>query len=93
MTEKIPHLLSYTINLETVANHDDGDAAVLLLEPPDMTGQLERLLIVAVPHACVHELRHLQDLQQLRVPRQRHVVHPPTQRINTQLHIFIKIVI
>ncbi len=58
----------------------DGDVGVLLLELLDMRDQLESLLVVTVAHTRVHELRRLEDLEQLRVARQRQRVHPAAAR-------------
>ena len=60
------------------SHEDDGNAAVFLLQALDVRHQLERLLVVRVTHARVHQLRHLEDLQQLRVALQRDVVHAPS---------------
>jgi len=64
-------------------DRDDGyGGRVLLLESSHMRRQLERLVIVAVTHARIHQLRHLQNLQQLSVFLQCQVVRPtPTYTI------------
>ena len=56
----------------------DGNVAVFLLQPLDMGTQLEGLLRVAIPHAGVHQLGHLQHLQQLSVSLQGQRVHTST---------------
>ena len=64
-------------------DRDDGyGGRVLLLESFHVRRQLERLVIVAVTHARIHQLRHLQNLQQLSVFLQCQVVRPtPTYTI------------
>ena len=57
---------------------------MFFLEALDVTGQFERLLVVTIPDACVHQLRHLQNLQQLSVTLQSHVIQPPTATHNGQ---------
>ena len=42
---------------------NDGDVAVFLLQPLDVSAQLQRLLCVAVPDTRVHQLGHLQDFK------------------------------
>lgn len=70
------HLLG--AQLHVVGNAaDDGDLAMLLAHAHHMLLQLQRFLVVLVAHARVHQLRNLQNLQQLAVVLQRQTVEPP----------------
>jgi hypothetical protein len=62
----------------------DGNVGVFLLQAFDVRRQLQGLLIVTVPYTRVHQLRHLQDFEQLRVSLQGHIIHPPTVELSTK---------
>lgn len=61
-------------------HQDDRNVGVFLLELFDVRRQLQSFLVVTIPHASIHKLRHLEYLQQLRVTLQGQVVHSPTKR-------------
>lgn len=42
---------------------DDGDGAMFLVHPPDVSAEVQSLLIVAIPDTGLHHLWDLQHLQ------------------------------
>lgn len=50
---------------------------MLAANPLHVRGQLQRFLVLPLPDTGLHQLRQLQNLQQLRVPSQRQRVQPP----------------
>ena len=57
---------------------NNRDIGVLPFQASDVASQIQRLVIIGIPDTGIHQLRHLQDLQQLGVPLEGEDGQTPT---------------